>query len=58
MKYQVAYGIGMHFSEALDDLEEDVKKLCEKGFKPQGGISITVDPDGACIAAQAMIKKR
>lgn len=46
-------------ADAISNLEYEVKKLLEDGWKPQGGVTITVyqgySTDRCCVA-QAMVK--
>ena len=57
MKYEVAYGMGTYLADAVENLQKDVKCLHEKGYKLQGGVSITVDSEEVYVVAQAMVKK-
>ena len=41
---------------AINELEKRVKKLCQEGWKPQGGISVAIKDNGWCFACQAMVK--
>jgi hypothetical protein len=36
------------------DLVQEVQELLDKGWKPQGGIAISVAPSGSTTYAQAM----
>ena len=44
---------------AIEDLEREVKKHIEKGWKPIGGISVLkpYEDDNKLLASQAMIKE-
>lgn len=56
MQYQVVCGQDSSMADALKELEEKVKKMCQEGWKPQGGISLAVKDYDWCYACQAMVK--
>lgn len=43
-------------TSAICKLEEKVNTFCEEGWKPQGGIAVTIDEFRNCTAFQAMVK--
>lgn len=43
--------------KATQDLEKRVKSLIEKGYKPIGGVCVTVSQYDLCYAYQAMLKE-
>ena len=57
MKYQVVLVQDSNMNQALKELSTDVMKLCSKGWKPQGGISIAVKDYNWCYVCQAMVKE-
>lgn len=58
MQYQIVYGSSeRYFFDALKELQVEVEKLLQKGFKPQGGVSITLGRGYSYIACQAMVKE-
>lgn len=56
MQYQLVYGQGNNMPKALDDLEERIRDLSSKGWRPQGGVSIAVTCYEWYYACQAMVK--
>ena len=57
MQYQVVCGQDSSMRCAMEELEKKVKKLCQEGWKPQGGISIAVNEEHEWYyACQAMVK--
>ena len=59
MKYMVVKVEGTEFTSdaSLKELSEEVELHCQKGWKPQGGVSITSISDYDLIFAQALIKE-
>lgn len=65
MQYIIVSGESKYRYEAIDNLEKRVKELILKGYKPQGGISVTTCSIGMnslsetayYTVAQAMIKE-
>ena len=55
MHYVVAVGVAKKLEDAIEGLKEEVKKLCESGYKPNGGVSISEEP-GKFMAVQIMEK--
>lgn len=41
---------------AIKELERNVNYFCKEGWKPQGGITVTVDKSRDYTAFQAMVK--
>lgn len=64
MQYEVVYSRSLDMAEALKELEKKVRKRCENGWRPQGGISVATTPwvptrDGKGVyklVCQAMVK--
>ena len=56
MEYQVINGQGFDMYEALKELEQKVKRECQMGWKPQGGISIAIKDYDWFYACQAMVR--
>lgn len=57
MQYRVVWCEDKWMEDALGKLEAKVEKLCQAGWKPQGGISIAIKDDyELCHACQAMVK--
>lgn len=56
MQYQIVCGQDSDMRYALKGLEKEVKKLCQEGWKPQGGISIASNDYDWYCACQAMVK--
>lgn len=57
MQYIVVRGEDKWMENALGELETKVEKLCQAGWKPQGGISIAIKDDYEwCHVCQAMVK--
>ena len=57
--YIVEYAYGETMSDAINRLEEQVKRLIKDGYIPQGGVCITINEGyyTPVIAAQAMVLK-
>ena len=43
-------------NDAIKELERNVNSFCKEGWKPQGGITVTVDKFIDYTAFQAMVK--
>lgn len=56
MEYKVVRSEGLEVADVVEDLQEEVNSLCEKGWNVQGGIAIVIDDDDWCHACQAMVK--
>lgn len=57
MQYQIVYGSSERYLiDALKELQVEVEKLLQKGFKLQGGVSILSEKSGRTAACQAMVK--
>ena len=56
MQYIVVSGQSETVYEAIEELEKKVRKLCEEGWRPQGGISIAFTYFDKCVVCQAMVK--
>ena len=57
MEYKVVSGVSTNIKGAVPGLVNEVQKLIEEGFKPQGGIAISEDESGWVKVCQAMIKE-
>ena len=60
MEYQIVRERRSSLSECFTCIEKKVNKLCREGWKPQGGVSISVRADeytATYYACQAMIKE-
>jgi len=56
MEYRVVCGLSNNINGAISGLVNEVQKLIEEGYKPQGGIAISEDEAGGVKVCQAMIK--
>lgn len=59
MEYKIVYVRNKTDYYANKELEEKVNELCQRGWKPQGGVSMSVWDDGNVkytFMVQAMIK--
>ena len=60
MEYRIvrAYGDELAVCRSID---EQVNALCEEGWRPQGGVSLTLEKNsyvsGVYVAVQAMVKE-
>ena len=54
MKYQVVSANSMNFFDARNGLQEKVNEYLKKGWKLQGGVSISCHAS-YCILTQAMV---
>lgn len=54
MEYKIVTVCESPLQKALEKLEKEVNKLCKEGWKPQGGVSVTVHI--AFTVCQAMVK--
>ena len=43
MQYEVVWSLDVDKGEVLEDLTKKVNKLCQEGWKPQGGIFFSKD---------------
>ena len=56
MEYKVAVGSSEYLSDAIQELEREVKRLTMSGWKPQGGVTIGTHDYRYYQVIQAMIK--
>ena len=61
MRYRIAYigasdAYDFYITDAAAKLQELVDELISDGYRPKGGVSVTMS-DGKVIFVQAMIKK-
>lgn len=56
MEYSVITTSDPDLYKAIDELVIRVQRLCNEGYKPQGGISIAASKNGWVYASQAMVK--
>ena len=56
MEYAVIQTSDPDLYKAIDKLIITVQRLCNEGWKPQGGISIAATKNGRAYASQAMVK--
>jgi len=56
MQYKVVHWIGHDISDGMEKFESEIEELCEEGWKPQGGISISTSDSGWYDLCQAMVK--
>lgn len=57
MQYKILDGQGNDLNKVLDNLMHEVRKHCYNGWKPQGGVSVTVTKYDYVYACQAMVKE-
>ena len=57
MQYTILAGQGKDINESLENLEHEVRRCCNSGWRPQGGVSVTVTKYEWYSACQAMVKE-
>ena len=57
MDYKVIVASEKHEIEAVNKIEQQVKKYVDNGWKPLGGVSISRTDTLRTVIAQAMIKE-
>lgn len=58
LKYKIVWESDEYAWKACDKLEKEVQKLCNDGWKLQGGVTVVAAGRGGyCTACQAMVKE-
>ena len=57
MRYKILDTQGTNLDNLLDRLRIEVNISCNSGWRPQGGVSITVISEGCYCVCQAMVKE-
>lgn len=58
MQYIILDGQSADINEALEKLKHEVRRYCNSGWRPQGGVSVAVTRYDYVYACQAMVREK